>query len=212
MPPLVFFSIVGEAWYLALAQGHNSSNPSCPLLEHLSTQQALPYWQQKQNLSDVTLHDISWETLGQALSDKQAPTYRMWLSKFSLGHSAIGKTMAQWGQWQSNNCPACQTATETMEHIHFCQHPTRAACWHQQVSKLMQWMWDANTHPDITATFGNILSSRGCHSFWSLAPHSVYAAASNQDQILFFCGRLAHRISPAMRLPLSVGLVPAWWR
>jgi len=192
-PPMPFFTIVGEAWYLALAQGRISSNPSGPLLEHLSARQALPYWQHKHNLSNETLSDISWDILGQALADKP-PTYRMWVSKFSSGHSAIGKSMAQWGQWQSDICPACQTATETTEHVLFCRHPIRSACWHQQVAKLMQWMREADTHPDITATFENVLSSQGQHSFCSQAPHSVYAAAFSQDKIGIF-GLLTGRLS-----------------
>jgi len=41
----------------------------------------------------------------------------MCVLKFFFGHLAVGKTMAQWGQWQSNICLACQAITETTEHI-----------------------------------------------------------------------------------------------
>jgi len=57
-PPMPFFTITGEAWYLALPHGRISSDPSRPLLEYLSGQQALPYWQQKHNLSEAILQDI----------------------------------------------------------------------------------------------------------------------------------------------------------
>ncbi len=198
--PLPFFTIHGESWYLALPNGRVSSDPSQPLLHYLSAQQAFPYWKQKHNLSDAALQDILWETLGQALSDKP-PTYRMWLSKFSSGHSAVGKTMARWGQWDSDICPACQSTTKTTEHVLFCTHSSRTTCWHQQTSTLVKWLHNSDTHPDIISMVDHVLTHQGSSSFSAQAPPQLRKPALAQDRIGLF-GFLTGRIS-SLWLPIQ---------
>jgi len=116
----------------------------------------------------------------------QPTTYMMWLSKFSSGHSAIGKTMARWGQWDSNICPAYQTTTKTTEQILFCTHPSHTMCWHQQTSTLVKWLHDSDTHPDIISIVDHVLTQWGSSSFSSQVPPQLHKAALAQDHIGLF--------------------------
>jgi len=172
-------------WTLFLKDLPVSSDPRPLLLDHLSYRSAIPYWIKRGQLTDYSASLIDWPLLDAALSS-HPPTYRMWASKFASGHSAVGRTMAQWKRWDSPICPFCKLTDETTLHVLQCPHPHRTTTWHKEVASFHTWLQQADTYPVISQCFVTTLHQRGITPF-SVSPRSpAMDAASNQSLIGFF--------------------------
>jgi len=114
-PPLLL-PIPGLSWSLLIGSFPIASNPCQAILDHVSYQAAILYWIQKGQLSLPLEKLVDWSLLEDALHSS-SPTYRMWLSKFASGHSAVGITMACWKKWDSPICPLCHSENESTLHV-----------------------------------------------------------------------------------------------
>jgi len=146
--PALLDPLPGLSWWLAAHQQPISSEPRVTILNHLSAQTAIPYWIARGHLTGESATLVDWPLLAKALSSRP-PTYRMWLSKFASGHSAVGITMHRWKQWDSPLCPICHLADEDINHVILCSNAERTAHWHSAVDTFGQWLSSAKTHPAI---------------------------------------------------------------
>jgi len=128
---------------------------------------------------------VNWSLLEFALKPC-SPTFQMWLSKFASGHSAVGKMMALWKQWESPLCPLCHSSEETTCHIIQCPNAAHISHWHQLLEEFCLWLIQANMHPDITHCLLVMLHGQGQSSYALAAPPSCCSATSQQDLIGFF--------------------------
>jgi len=125
-------SLTGESWFTSVDNQKITSDPRPPILDTLGQQQALCYWELRGQLSSDSFYMVQWVHLKKAL--KAFPhTFQTWLSKFALGHSAVGVTMHQWKKWDSALCPVCCTQDETTLHVLLCPHHTCQCIRDQQV-------------------------------------------------------------------------------
>jgi len=105
--PPVLSPLPNAGWTLLLNDQPVLMDPQPLLLDHLSSCSAVPYWICKSLLTDHLATLVDWPLLNAALSP-HPPTYRMWVSKFASGHSAVGTTMAKWKQWDSLCAPVAK--------------------------------------------------------------------------------------------------------
>jgi len=138
---------------------------------------------------------VHWASLGKAIGAFPL-TFQMWLSKFASGHLAVAVTMFRWKCWDSELCPLCHQANETMSHVLFCPHPTSTNTWMQQLGQLCHWMSQSDTAPAIQHCLLSTIEHCNCRSFRSFADQLCQRAAHDQDQIRLFgimVGRVAYK-------------------
>ncbi len=133
--PACLAPLPGVQWALSIGDNPITTEPRAAILNHLSALTAIPYWISKGHLTTVSAQLVDWSLLERALSDRP-PTYRMWLSKFASGHSAVARTMHRWQRWDSAICPICQTVEEDMHHIFLCPDAECTAHWHTSIDSL----------------------------------------------------------------------------
>jgi len=190
----VFSPLSGVRWTLLISGSPVSPGPCPPLLYHLSSHSAIPYWVQKGLISTSAANLVDWQLLGLALQS-HPPTFCMWASKFASGHSAVASKMFLWKKWDSPLCPMCHLVEESTLHVLQCPHPDQTMAWHKAVDSLRQWLVNANTDLHITCGIISFLHARGLGSLAYSAHSSCQLAASDQDKIGFF-GLLLGCLSP----------------
>jgi len=183
--PALLSALPGLTWHLSIQDHPILLEPRQTILNHLSAQSTIPYWISKGQLTKHSAMLVDWSLLERALTSRP-PTYRMWLSKYASGHSAVGRTMHRWKHWDSPVCPVCQLTKEDTNHVFMCSNADHMAHWHASEDTLRQWLVSAKTHPAIAQCIMTTLHSWSLLSFSSNAWQSCQLAAAAQDQIGFF--------------------------
>jgi len=144
------------------------------LLDHLSFHSTIPYWIKWGHFSKHSATLVDWLLLNKALFP-YPPTYKMWASKFALGHSVVGLTMAQW----KNGNPLSAPSVSSWMSLPFMSSNV-------YIPSLCSWLQDADTSPSITHCFVTSLHQWGITLF-SISPCSpAMATASHQTKTGFF--------------------------
>jgi len=183
IPSLPIGPLAGESWWCSLPNGTKlTSDPQSPVLFALSSPQVQEYLSRHNLLPALAFPLVNWDAIGQA-SASSPPLYRLWISKFASGHSAVGHMMFKRKEWDNDLCPCCGHSPETTRHVISCQDPQMSATFHAAVTKFSLWLQAVETHPSIHACFVATLSSHQALLFCPSADPTTLPAAQDQDLI-----------------------------
>jgi len=158
--PLLILPPPGLQWELLIQSLPISSYPHAAILDHLSSKSAISHWISKGQLLPQAAALVDWTLLEFALKPCP-PTFKMWLSKFASGHSAVGKMMALWQCWESQLCLLCHLLEETTCHMVQCSNAARVSHWYQLLEEFCLWLTMADMHPDIIHCLLVMLQGQG---------------------------------------------------
>ena len=160
-----------------------TSNPEGQVLDAMYSTQMRDYLHNKEILPGHLFPRVDWEAIEKGMSNRSS-SFQAWMTKHVSGQCAVGRKMKLWGYWESDACPCCGEANETVSHLAHCGHPEMKTAFATQVSKLQQWLVDANTDPDVQDYFSNELRCQGGPNVGPQAiPARIHNAAWEQKQI-----------------------------
>jgi len=155
-------SMPGVTWYLSIQDCPILLEPHLEILNHLSTQTAIPYWISKGQLTDHSALLVDWSLLEHALSS-HPPTYHV-AFQFCFWTFHGGPNYAP---LEALGLPglACQLTEEDTNHVFMCSHACHMAQWHALTDILQQWLILAKTHPAISQSIITTLHGHSLLSF-----------------------------------------------
>lgn len=156
----------GEPWPLRLPDGRKV----CRRIEEAITDKvhrpaALKYWKKKTSrFASPEAHLlVDWEANARAIRGVPV-SRRHWVSKQATGFCAVGVVMRLRKQRPSAKCPRCPWPEETVEHVYTCPSIEADKQWKESISKLLDWMEEQKTDPDIIRNIRDGLNA------WRLDP------------------------------------------
>lgn len=145
-----------------------------------------------------TFDNVDWASRDRALSDKP-DMFKMWLFKQSSTFCATGKNMKRWFGSEHTSCPNCDMPDEDSLHLLHCRDAGRFALYRTEVDKLVSWLQQHHTDPELAGVLSAYLYGRGTKTLCSLPrlTPEIRAFAFSQDLIgweNFMLGMISYHI------------------
>ena len=82
--------------------------------------------------------------------EEKPQLYCLWYSKHHANWCGCGKNMVRWKFWDSDLCPCCLEKKETSStHVYYWEMPEMTSFRNEQISGLVEWMGNLDTHPHL---------------------------------------------------------------
>jgi len=156
-------AIYGEGTSCTIHGVKITSAPDDQILDVLYASQMREHLHTKAILHRDLFFSVDWDAIDRAMRNRRQ-SFQTWMTKHISGQCAVGRKMHLWGYWDSDACPCCGVANETVTHFPFCTHPSMRRAYSTQIQRLAEWMTKADTDPAIQTFFLSLLESRGAAS------------------------------------------------
>lgn len=146
----------------------------------------------------ATFDNVDWQSRDSAIGDKP-DMFKMWLCKQTSTFCASGKNMGRWFGSEHTSCPNCNAPDEDAAHLLHCRDAGRFALFRSEVEKIVSWLQQSHTDPELAAVLIAYLRGRGRTTLCSIrrVPAELRAFAFAQDQIgwdNFMMGMISYHI------------------
>ena len=146
----------------------------------------------------TAFHEVDWDSVEKATTSLTT-SRRLWLLKFTSGFCSVATKMSSCGYWDNDLCPLCQKVPENTKHILRCEHDDISKRYFERTKKVLKWMHNNETMPELIHLTEIVLRARGERTFTSCIPEEYYGTgihqlAISQDEIglhNFFLGRIS---------------------
>ena len=104
------------------------------------------YWTRHDRFPKKHTNNILWEQQNTAASET-TPAQQRFISKWSSNYIGTGQNLVEWQLRKHGNCPFCNHASETTEHVLQCQHMEAQAVWQKALKKYSKGLKRIKTSP-----------------------------------------------------------------
>ena len=127
---------------------------------------------------------INWHAINTAMNNLTIQR-QLWVTKFVSGFCAVASKMEQRKQWESEQCPLCQSCREKTSHVIMCEDFRAYKQYHASVQTLLEWMQSNNTSPHIQNILKQTLTCRGLATFFSHAPTTCQSNGNTHSRAIY---------------------------
>jgi hypothetical protein len=139
--------ILDEGWYIKI-QGKKASHFNLRKLYNWAWNGTTKnYWANKFRWNPQTISAIDWEILGKAFGDLKLNDQRRTV-KLATGLLGVGHHLSKFNL-QPLNCPRCDSAEETNEHVLLCPDSRATTQWRDSITSLRRSLESNDTDPEI---------------------------------------------------------------
>jgi hypothetical protein len=134
--------------------------------------------------------------------DEVPKLFQLWVCKQVMG---IAGTM-EWDKSEWRLCPSCMRERDTCKHVLHCHHEGRVETLHHMLSIMEEWMWEADTDPDLQECITEYTHGRGALTMQEICwgrGELFLQMAREQDEMgwrQFMEGMISRRMRDIQRL------------
>jgi len=151
--------IQGDEWSVWVCRVKLMADPGPGIRQHIFGEGLRAKLDNTGRIPVDVFWDVNWDAIGEVTA-KTPQLFKLWMSKHASGCFGIGKNMKQWGFWDHNTCPCCQSATEDKAHLVMCLNQYCKDVWQSNIMIVEEWMEQEDMLPEICGCLIRALRER----------------------------------------------------